>query len=437
MVHRMWIIILTGALLAGCERAAAKRAPKAEAVSVSVAMSTVGPVQREVEIVGTLYGDEEATVSAKVPGRIVQIARDVGDRAAPGEPLAQIDKTDYELAVAQKEMAVAAALAKLGLSTLPQANFDPTTVPTVERSRLESENAKAKLNRAQQLFDQKPPLISEQDYADIKTAYEGAKSNYDVELLTARAQVAEARARQSELDAELQRLRDATVRAPDGGNGVDRASLMIDRERPSTAPPTIHNPPSTSFSSKRYAIAARLISVGEYVREGTALFRLVADDPIKFRSQVPERFLSEVKVGQKVRVNVEAYDEPFAGVVSRITPQVDVNTRTFGVEILVPNAQGKLQSGAFARGMVLTRVQENVTFVPLDALVTFAGVTKVFTVENGKAVEKKVETGQRVGERIEIVAGLSGAATVVTEGASKLAGGTPVKPANVQSATQQ
>jgi RND family efflux transporter MFP subunit len=378
MMRALIVIGLTVmALAGGCEKAQATRAAKPEAVSVAVAMSTVGPVQREVEIVGTLYGDEEATVSAKVPGRIVEVAKDVGDRASTGEPLAQIDKTDYELAVAQKRMAVAAALAKLGLSEMPGADFDPKTVPTVERSRLESENAKAKLNRAQQLFDQKPPLISEQDYADIKTAHEVARSNYDVELLTARAQVADARARQSELDAEVQRLRDATVRAP-GGEGSA-----------STAP-----------SARRYAVAARMTSIGEYVREGTALFRLIADDPIKFRAQMPERFLGEVKVGQKVRVSVEAYEEPFAGAVSRITPQVDVNTRTFGVEMLVPNAQGKLQSGAFARGAVLTRVQENVTFVPVDALVTFAGVNKIFSVENGKAVEKKVETGQRVGDRI-------------------------------------
>jgi RND family efflux transporter MFP subunit len=416
MMCRLLVIGLTSVcFIAGCDKPAKGREQKAEAMAVSVAMSTVAPVQREVEIVGTLYGDEEATVSAKVPGRIIGVLKDVGDRAAGGEALAQIDKTDYELAVAQKRMAMQATLAKLGLTVLPDENFELKTVPTVERSRLESENAKAKFNRAQQLFEQKPPLISEQDFADIKTAYEVAKSNYDVELLTARSQLADARARMSELDAETQRLRDATVRAPDGQS------------------PTA----TTKSSAGRYAVASRMISIGEYVREGTALFRLVADDPIKFRSQVPERFLGEVKVGQKARVAVEAYKDSFQGVVSRISPQVDINTRTFGVEMLVPNPQSKLQSGAFARGAVLTRVEENVTFVPADAVVTFAGVTKVFTVENGKAVERKVETGQRLGDKVEIIAGLSGAATVVTEGAAKLASGTPVKPNNVQSATQQ
>src|SRR5687767_6558929 len=212
------LAVLTVAIGLGCDGdAAAKRADErvADPITVTVAPAVVAPVQRSVEVTGTLFGDEEATVSAKVPGRIVAVLRDLGDRTAAGEPLAQIDKTDYELAVAQKQMAMQASLAKLGLIEMPSQAFDPTKVPTVERSRLEAENAKAKLSRAQQLFEQKPPLISEQDYADLKTAFEVAKSNHEVELLTARSLLADAQARLSELQAESQRLKDATVRAPE------------------------------------------------------------------------------------------------------------------------------------------------------------------------------------------------------------------------------
>src|SRR5439155_24641367 len=107
-----------------------------------------------------------------------------------GETLAQIDKTDYDLAAAQKEMAVKAAVAKLGLSELPGESFDLTKVPTVERARLQSANAQAKYERGKRLHDPDPPLMSDQDFADLQTAYEVAKSNYDVELLTARSLLA-------------------------------------------------------------------------------------------------------------------------------------------------------------------------------------------------------------------------------------------------------
>src|SRR5438552_2653660 len=190
----LMVLLTAAALLGGCkDRADARAERAAETVTVTLAPAHAGPVQRHVDVVGTLFGDEEATVSAKVPGRIVRIARDVGDRVAPGETLAQIDKTDYDLAVAQKKMAAAAALAKLGLVDMPPADFDLAKVPTVERARLQSANAQAKFERGKRLHDQQPPLMSDQDFADLETAYAVAKSNSDVELLTARSLLAQPR----------------------------------------------------------------------------------------------------------------------------------------------------------------------------------------------------------------------------------------------------
>src|SRR5205807_4404458 len=123
------------------------------------------------------------------------------------------------------------------------------------------------------------------------------------------------------------------------------------------------------------------------------------DDPIKFRAQVPERFLGQVKVGQAVHVRVEAYPgDTFEGSVARISPQVDMGSRTFAVEMLLPNTDGRLGPGSFASGEILTRVDPQVTLVAAEAIVTFAGVSKVFTVAGGKAVEHKIEAGQRIGD---------------------------------------
>src|SRR4051812_11348906 len=156
---RLLLLLLVAlAPLGGCkERAAAHTERSDAAVAVTLVPARSGPVQRHADVVGTLYGDEETTVSAKVPGRIVQVLKDVGDRVAPDETLAQIERTDYDLAVAQKEMAVKAAVAKLGLADLPAAGFDLAKVPTVERARLQSANAEAKFERGKRLHDQQPP----------------------------------------------------------------------------------------------------------------------------------------------------------------------------------------------------------------------------------------------------------------------------------------
>src|SRR4051812_26888395 len=139
----------------GCDRESRAKAEQqqqaVDPVPVVVGSSRVGSFRRSVEVVGTLFGDEETTVSAKVPGRVTHIYKDVGDRAGEGEALMQIDKTDYELGVNQKKMAVQAELSKLGLTDLPEEDFDPSRVPTVEKAKLQTANAEAKFNRAKQL----------------------------------------------------------------------------------------------------------------------------------------------------------------------------------------------------------------------------------------------------------------------------------------------
>src|SRR5262245_58557791 len=93
-------------MLTGCHKQGRQTAQKVDLV-VPVALQAVHvqPVQRTVEVVGTLFGDEEATISSKVMGKVVTLHKDMGDRAAPGEPLALVEPTDYELARNQKALA--------------------------------------------------------------------------------------------------------------------------------------------------------------------------------------------------------------------------------------------------------------------------------------------------------------------------------------------
>lgn len=409
-----WLTALAALLLCvpvGCRKKEASKGPSAEASRVVV---TVGPVrvqavQRTVEVVGTLFGDEESTISAKVAGRVTEVLHDVGDRIAPGEPLARVDDTDYRLSVEQREAALSATLAEIGLDTLPkeagsgEGEFDPERVPTVARARLELSNAEAKYGRAKAMHDERPPLISEQDYADQLTAFEVAKSTHAVALLTARSLLAQAKTRASELEQSRQAHADTTVRAP--------GSI-----------------PAASGGAAPFAVAARFVSPGEYIREGTAMFRLVDADPIKFRADVPERHLAEIRVGQEVDVSVQAFEVPFKGRVARVSPQVNANNRTFQIEIHIDNADGRLTPGGFARGSIKTRQEENILFVPQEAVVTFIGITKVFAIKDGKAAEHRVSTGVQDGQYLEVTAtGLVAGDQVAITGVSRLADGVPVE----------
>ena len=203
MPNRLLVVALSTAAAAvalttmsACDRKtqAAGGAGNRTPATVPVVLAPVKmlPVQRTVDVVGTLFGEEETVVSAKVPGRIIALYKDVGDTVAPGEPLVQLKQNDYQLSVTKAQLAMEEALSKVGLTELPPKDYDVTKVPTVVRARLQAENAEAKLNRGKKLFEAKPPLMSEQDFSDLETALRVARSAYDVEVLTARSLVAQA-----------------------------------------------------------------------------------------------------------------------------------------------------------------------------------------------------------------------------------------------------
>lgn len=404
--------VLTLAVVSGCEKSDVKADAKPpEAVTVTLGKAELRSVVRTVDITGTLWGDQDVMISAKVPGRVAEIFKDVGDRVAAGEPLVQIDRTDYELEQRSKALAVSELLARLGLKEMPSEDFDPSNVPTVRRAQLQAANAEAKFNRGRQLHDQPQPLISDQDFADLRTSWDVAKSGYDVELLTARSLLTEARSRQADLNIASQRLADTILRAP------------------IVAPPAVTGTvtPTTNPSNTSFGVASRLVSVGEYVKDGTQLYRVIADDPVKLRANVPERFGAAVKVGQKVTLTIEAYPEVFTGKLTRINPQTDPASRTFQIEAIFANPDRKLQPGSFARAAIATQVQEGVLFVPQAAVTTFAGTNKVFTVVDGAAKESTVETGAIDGDLIEITKGMKQPGDVIVSGNSRLATGVPIK----------
>jgi len=412
--------------LSACERQSEAKKPNAPPpVPVILRPATVAQVQRSIEVNGTLWADEDVTISNKINGKVIGIYKDVGDHAEPGEPLAQLLKNDYELDRNQKEAALQETLTKLGLKEVPKTDFDVSTLPTVRRAKLQADNAESRFNRGKQLHDNNPPLISDQDFADLQTAWDVAKTAYEVEILNARGLLSEAKTKQADLAIANQALDDTTIRVPRGDYKAAEATLGQNDENrsPSARPTDIH----AAKKKRTYAVAGRMANAGELLRAVTPMFRLIDDDPVKLRAPVPERYISEVKVGQSVDVNIEAYpNETFRGQIARINPQIDPANRTFQIEVVVPNEKHQLPPGAFARGLVQTRVDQSVVFVPLEAVVSFAGVNKVFTVKDNKAVEIVVDLGIRRGNTVEVIKGVSPNDNVVVSGTSKLASGVPV-----------
>jgi membrane fusion protein (multidrug efflux system) len=156
----------------------------------------------------------------------------------------------------------------------------------------------------------------------------------------------------------------------------------------------------------------------------TPVLELVIDRVLKLRARVPERYSSQVKVGQPVEVRVDAWpDTLFPASVTRISPTVDARNRTFELEAAVPNPERRLKAGGFAKAEIVVNDAAAAITIPLEALVRFAGVNKVFRADQGVARETLVELGGRGTGWIEVTRGLAAGDEVATSGIGQLADG--------------
>jgi membrane fusion protein (multidrug efflux system) len=175
-------------------------------------------------------------------------------------------------------------------------------------------------------------------------------------------------------------------------------------------------------------IATRFVGRGDYVKIGSPLFNVVNDFVLKFIFGVPERYASFVEKKLPVKFTVDNYPgETFTGTVYLISPQINTANRNFSVGALVTNTNFKLKANTFARGELVIEKAAPTAVVPLPAIVSFAGVTKVFVVDSNNVAHGRSVTIGRIQNGVqEILEGLKEGDVVATSGQGKLTEGTKV-----------
>ncbi len=174
---------------------------------------------------------------------------------------------------------------------------------------------------------------------------------------------------------------------------------------------------------------ARLISAGQVISKATQLTSVVDLDTVKVEVNVPERYLRQLRIGQRVGFNVAAYPgEKFTGEVYFIAPQLDTSTRTALVKARIANPDLKLRGGMFAGLDLALQLREAALVIPEPSIINNGDITMVFAITpSNTAVMKPVKVGLRIAGKAEVVSGLTEGEMVVVEGVQKLRPGAPVK----------
>ncbi len=388
---------------------------------VTIARAETRPVQRSVETVGSLVPWQDVVVKTEQPGTVARLFVDLGDAVARGTVLAEYDAREFQLAVEQAEADLGAAKqslarARTGVEASEAAlrrvrDNRAALEADVARTRSQLDWAQSELARSQELFAKQ--LIAARDVDSARTQHGVATAQLAVVASALAQHPDQVRIAEAQLDSDRAALRvaEAEVARREATAGIARKRLGD----------TTVRAPIGGFVAKRH------LSAGEYVKENTPVFTVVALDPLKYTGTVPERFAPELRVGQRIEVGVEAYPgRTFPGQVTRLSPAVEMQTRSLALEGRVPNADNRLRPGFFAKGVVFTRTEPAVAFVPAEAVVYFVGVSKVFVVANGKVEERLVKAGTRQGGLVEIADGVRSGETVATSNLSQLFNGAPV-----------
>lgn len=152
-------------------------------------------------------------------------------------------------------------------------------------------------------------------------------------------------------------------------------------------------------------------------------------NPVKLLINVSETHYKQVGKDMPVDITLDAYDgELFTGKVTIVYPSIDATTHTFPVEITINNPEEKVRPGMFARATINFGDADHVV-VPDAAVVKQigAGDRYVYVYKNGKVSYNKVELGQHMGDKYEIISGVNPGDEVVVAGQTKLANGKEVE----------
>ncbi len=445
-----------------------KQAPPAVALPVEVSTVASGTVVERVAVTGSIKSPNESGLIAQVPGRVVRVLVQEGDRVRQGQPLLQLDPTEYQATVRQAQAGVYAAQTRLAQAKTAAAMQTTASSAAVQqaqagvqaaRDRLEIvrkgartqeramaqnrvnqasanlRNAETNLRRAKSLLAE--GAVSQQNVDTAQTAYEVAKADYD--SAKEQASLVQEGARSEEVSSAEAGLRQAeeALRAAQAAVGQDEvrrqdvlaAQAGLQQAQAALVQAKEALAHTTLVSPLTGAVIMRNVDVGEYIGPGgDPRLRVAELSTLEFEALVSETDVARVRLGQPVAVRVDALPgRHFEGRVSRLVPAAQNGSRSFRVKVELPNGDGALQPGMFARGEIRVLTRYGVTLVPKDALLSEAGSNRLALVRDGKATFRTVRVGYSDAEQVEVISGAAPGDRVITAGKTRVNDGDPVR----------
>jgi membrane fusion protein (multidrug efflux system) len=174
-------------------------------------------------------------------------------------------------------------------------------------------------------------------------------------------------------------------------------------------------------------IGLRYVSEGSFVSTDMLVATMQDIDPIKVEFSVPEKYTKQIKKGTEITVLVGDSQDEYKGMVYAVESKIDLETRTIKARAKIPNPDGDLIPGSFAKVDITLEQLPNAIVIPSEAVIPEMTGEKVFICVNGKVKLVKVKTGIRTETSVQIVEGLNPQDTLVVTGLLQLSDGKAVE----------
>jgi len=362
-------LALSAGILAGCngkghEARHDGNPPAVVVKGAQVETATVAAVPDILEVVGTVKASTSAVVSARIPGTVVLLKVREGERVRKGQLLARLD--------AQESGATGAA-----------------AVAGSDEAQRALDEALARKRLADVTFDRYQRLYNEQAVT---------RQEFDT--------------KQTEQVVAAQGVARAEARYKQAREGARAASRMADY--------------ANIVAPVSGVVIARQVDLGSTVFPAQPLMTIDDEGSYLLELALPESAAARVKPQTPVRVTLEALNVTINANIAEIVPSADPRSRTFIAK--VPITRKGVISGMFGRAAVSLGNSSTGILVPARSVVEHGALTSVWVVDQARIARLRlVKTGKTVGDRVEILSGLSGGERVVVAGAEKVSEGARVE----------
>ena len=386
------------------------------------------------------YNQVQKLARIQIEGQVAQAQASVSAAETSLQQVTDLSETRAKSQIQQAESGLASLQANLEkIKRGARAEDRQQAQAAVDQAKASLSNAKSNFERLQQLFED--GAISLQSFESSQTQLDISKAQYQMaleqqkliekgaqveDIQSMEAQVEQAKAALSLAQVSSQTkswekdiaLSKSQVEAAKAGLRTAQSSLeaksweveIIAAETQMIRAQTTLNLVNKQLSDSSIeatitgVISARNFDLGSMAVPNVALFEIVQMEQLKVIINVIESDLAKISLGREVTINVDVSNTDIFGEIIRISPTLDLVSRSASVEIKVDNTIGQLKPGMFAKVNIPVEVRENVVLIPRSALIgSQKEQSSVFVVdENNTGQRRQVKLGLSQGDIVEV-----------------------------------